>query len=82
MPSEKRFTFRPLTGLAVLVAVVCVVVAVVYLTTAAGNLPGFFPGHQAHSAHKHTKHALAFFGLAVVALIGAWFTTGPDRSGA
>lgn len=80
MPTQRRFVFRPLTALLVVVAAACVVVAVVYLTTAAGNLPGFFPGHQAHSAHKHTKHALAFFGLALVSLIGAWFTTAPGQS--
>lgn len=27
----------------------------------------------------HPKHALAFFGLAVLALIGAWFSTGDAR---
>lgn len=27
----------------------------------------------------HPKHALVFFGLAVLALIGAWFSTGESR---
>jgi uncharacterized membrane protein len=27
----------------------------------------------------HPKHALLFFGLAVVALVGAWFSTGDTR---
>jgi uncharacterized membrane protein len=27
----------------------------------------------------HPKHALLFFGLAVVALVGAWFSTGDSR---
>ena len=26
------------------------------------------------------KHALVFFGLAVLALVGAWFSTGTSRS--
>jgi uncharacterized membrane protein len=28
---------------------------------------------------SHPKHALLFFGLAVLALIGAWFSTGQSR---
>ena len=32
-----------------------------------------------HFAPGHTKHGIAFLGLAVVAAIGAWFTTAPDR---
>lgn len=28
---------------------------------------------------SHPKHALLFFGLAVLALIGAWFSTGESR---
>jgi urea transporter len=73
--SGKRIVFRPITGLLILVAIAFVAIAVVYFTTAAGSLPAFFPGHLAHSAHKHTKHGLAFLGLAAVALVGAWFTT-------
>ncbi len=38
----------------------------VYLAKTAAQLPAFFPGHQAGSAHHHTKHALAAFALAVV----------------
>jgi hypothetical protein len=30
-------------------------------------------------AAGHTKHGIAFVGLAVVAGIGAWFTTAPDK---
>jgi hypothetical protein len=29
---------------------------------------------------SHPKHALVFFGLAVLAVIGAWFSTGTSRS--
>jgi len=28
---------------------------------------------------SHPKHALVFFGLAVLALVGAWFSTGESR---
>ena len=31
-------------------------------------------------ATGHVKHMLAFLGLAVVALIGAWFTSNPSRA--
>jgi hypothetical protein len=70
---------RPATWALIALAVVLIIVAVVYFTTTAGNLPSFFPGHQAGSAHKHTKHGLVFLGLAVLALIGAWFTTAPAK---
>ena len=49
---------------------------VLYLAKTAGQLPAFLPGHQAGSAHHHTKHALAAFALAILSWAGAWFTTG------
>jgi hypothetical protein len=52
------------------------VVGVVYLAKTAAQLPSFFPGHQAGSAHHHTKHALVAFALAIVSWAGAWFSTG------
>ena len=76
-----KIKFRPLTGLLIALAVLFVLAGVVYLSKSAANLPSFFPGHQAGSAHKHTKHGLAMFGLAVLSLVGAWFTTAPDRTG-
>jgi hypothetical protein len=33
----------------------------------------------AYFAAGHAKHGLAFLGLAVVAAVGAWFTTAPTR---
>jgi len=51
-------------------------VGVVYLAKTAAQLPSFFPGHQAGSAHHHTKHALVAFALAIVSWAGAWFSTG------
>jgi hypothetical protein len=68
-----------MTGVLIAVAVLLVVLAVVYFTTTAANLPAFFPGHLKGSAHHHVKHGLACITLAVVALIGAWFTTAPAR---
>ncbi len=53
-----------------------VVIAYFYFTKTAGSLPHFFPGYTQGSAHKHTKHGLAFIGLAVVFIIGAWMVSG------
>lgn len=73
-----KVRIRPLTLLLLVVALVLVVIGVVYMTTTAANLPAFFPGHVAHSAAKHYKHASAVIILALVALAGAWFTTAPE----
>jgi hypothetical protein len=57
-----------------------VVVAVVYFTTKAADLPSVMPGHQAGSARLHTKHGLALVGVAVLALIGVWFNSAPRQT--
>jgi len=82
MSTAPRFQMRPLTWLLIAVAVVFVVLAVVYFVTPANQLPSVFPGHAPHATRHHTKHGLAALGVAVVALIGAWFTTAPARSAA
>jgi amino acid permease len=76
----KNIKIRPLTVLLLILAAVLVVVGVVYMTSTAGNLPAFFPGHAAHSVHHHTKHGLAAFGVAVLVVLGAWLTTAPGHS--
>ena len=73
-----RIQIKPLTIALVVLAALFVVAGIVYFTTDAKSLPAFFPGHDAHLASKHTKHGLAMFSLAVVSLIGAWFTTAPS----
>ena len=60
----------------VILAILSSIVAVVYFTKTAGNLPHFYPGYLQGSVHKHTKHGVAFAGLAVVFLIGAWMASG------
>ncbi len=77
---DKKLVFRPLTALCLAVAAACVIVAIVYFTKTAADLPSFFPGHQAGNTKHHTKHGLAMVGLAVLAVVAAWFTTAPDRS--
>ena len=64
------------TVLLIALGVVLAVVGVVYLVQTAGQLPSFFPGHQAGSAHHHVKHAVLAFGLALLAFIGAWMSAG------
>ncbi|HEY5012145.1 MAG TPA: hypothetical protein VIK61_05495 [Acidimicrobiia bacterium] len=74
-----RIQIKPLTIGLVLLAALFVIAGFVYFTTAAKSLPAFFPGHDAHLASKHTKHGIAMIGLAVLSLIGAWFTTAPSE---
>jgi len=75
----RNFRVQPLTLLCLLAAAVFVVLGVVYFTTAAKDLPGFFPGHEAGATHHHIKHGLAMIALAIASLIGAWFSTAPSR---
>ncbi len=64
----------------VVVAVIVAAVAVVYFTTSAADLPSFFPGHAAGVTKHHTKHGIAAVLVAVVALGGAWLTSGKKAS--
>ncbi|MEI8238291.1 MAG: hypothetical protein WCI22_02625 [Actinomycetota bacterium] len=77
MSSAKKAAFKPITGVCIAVAAVCVVIAIIYFTRSADALPSFFPGHQAGVTRHHTKHGIALLGLAVLALVGAWMTSAP-----
>ena len=79
-PSQRRIQIRPLTIVLVIVAIAFVVAAAIYFTTEAKSLPSFFPGHDTTLTRTHTKHGIAMIGLAVLSLIGAWFTTAPNES--
>jgi amino acid transporter len=57
--------------------VVLIAIAIVYFAEPAKSLPGFFPGHQAGSAHHHVKHGIAALLLGIGAFILAWFQSGP-----
>ena len=74
---EKRMQVRPATIACLGVAIILLIVAGIYIAETADALPGFFPGHEAGSSAHHVKHAIAFVGLAVLAVIGAWFTSAP-----
>jgi hypothetical protein len=75
----KRIQIRPLTWLLIAVGLAFVAIAILYFADTAAALPSWVPGHQAGSAHHHTKHGIAAIGLAIVSWIGAWFTTAPTR---
>jgi hypothetical protein len=55
--------------LAYLLAIVCVIAAVMYYTIPAGSLPAFMPGYIAGSDHVHTTHAIAAAGAAVILFV-------------
>jgi K+-transporting ATPase c subunit len=78
-PAMPRSTRLALTTALIILGVLFVVVGVIYETQAAGHLPAFLPGHQAGSTAHHVKHGIAAFALALVAWIGAWFSTGRRR---
>lgn len=55
--------------IAFLLAVVCVVVAVMYYVIPGGSLPAFMPAYNAGSTHIHTMHAVSAATAAVVFLL-------------
>jgi len=59
--------------LAYILAIICVVAAVMYFTMPAGQLPTFMPGYLAGSDHIHKTHALAAVVAAVVLFVAGWF---------
>jgi hypothetical protein len=60
----------------VLLAILSAAAAYLYFTKTAGALPHFLPGYSQGSLVKHKKHGIAFAGLAVVLLLGAWMVGG------
>jgi hypothetical protein len=59
--------------LAYLLAIICVIAAIVYFVMQAGSLPAFMPGYEAGSAHIHMKHAIIALVAAVVLFLIGWF---------
>jgi hypothetical protein len=69
-------------ALLVILAILSLFVAYVYFTKTAGNLPHFYIGYLKGSTHKHTKHGIAFIGLAIIFLLGAWMVSGSKEEAA
>jgi hypothetical protein len=59
--------------LAYLVAIICIIAAVMYFVMPAGQLPTFMPGYEAGSAHIHIKHAIIALALGVILVVIGWF---------
>jgi hypothetical protein len=72
----------PIVAAAVIIGVLLLIVGIVYFIEPAKSLPGFFPGHAAHSNHHHVKHGIAAIVLALAAFAFAWFQSGPRRGAA
>ena len=68
-----------LVPLAVILGIALIVVGVVYFVEPARSLPSFFPGHDAGSAHHHTKHGIAAVLVGLACFVFAWFNTGPKK---
>ena len=60
--------------LAYVLAIICVIAAVIYFVIPAGSLPTFMPGYEAGSQHMHMKHAIAAAVAAVILFLIGWFT--------
>jgi hypothetical protein len=61
---------------AVVLGLLLIAVAIVYWVEPAKSLPGFFPGHEAHSTGHHLKHGIAAFIVGLAVLAFGWFQTG------
>ncbi len=61
--------------LAYVLAIICVIAAVMYYTMQAGQLPTFMPGHDTDPTVIHYKHAYAAAGAAVVLFLIGWFVS-------
>jgi len=59
--------------LSFLIAIICVVAAVMYFKMPADQLPSFFPGYAPGSGIIHIKHGYAAVAGAVVFFVIGWF---------
>ena len=59
--------------LAYLLAILCVIAAVMYFAMPAGSLPTFMPGYMPGSDHIHIKRAAIAAVAAIVLFMIGWF---------
>ena len=60
-------------AIAYILAIICIIAAVMYFVMPAGQLPTFMPGYSAGSPLIHMKHAIAAAVAAVVLFGIGWF---------
>jgi hypothetical protein len=60
--------------IAYLLAIICVIAAVMYFAMPASSLPTFMPGYAEGSSHHHHMHALAAAVAAIVLFGVGWFS--------
>jgi hypothetical protein len=59
--------------IAYVLAIICIIAAVMYFVMPAAQLPAFMPGYEVGSAHVHVKHAVIALVAAVVLFLVGWF---------
>jgi hypothetical protein len=64
---------KVLLALFIILALAFLALGVYYFITPAGKLAHYLPGYLAGSVHKHAKHALACFIVALGLGVLAWF---------
>ena len=69
-------------GIAALIGILLLAVAVIYFITPANSLPGFLPGHEIGVTGRHTKHAILAIALALCAFVAARFLYGSKADAA
>ncbi len=67
---------KALVYLSVLLGILLLIIAYVYWSHQAGQLPPYFPGYELDSSKVHFKHGLGSLILAFVLFAFAWFKSG------
>ena len=70
---------RSLQMIAALAGVILLVIAYLYFTREAQNLPSYLPGHMAGLTKIHRTHGIAALVLGLGCLAYAWFQSGPKK---
>jgi hypothetical protein len=58
---------------AIVLGILCAVIALVYWLVPAGSLPGFFPGFEAGATRIRLKHGVAAAVVAIILFAWAWY---------
>lgn len=71
---------KGLMTIAIVLGIILLIVAFIYLTTPASNLPQFFPGFDITTTKVHYKHGIGALILGLGAFVFVWFKTGKRSS--